>query len=181
MDGAVPEPSVSPAFPSDGGPTGPCPATGMGGNAVPKLQATRKHHTTITTPARLPGDGLRRWSGRSRPLPTDIIRELRAQGVKDIQIAVLLGCHPKAIYPHLKPLTNGKRARILEAREWHAAGATFGMLAKLYGVSKGNVRYWIRGAPPTVPSRTPARRCECGGIIAPGVPHHCPHTMIRGA
>lgn len=55
MDGAVPEPSVSPAFPYDGGPVGPHPATGTGGNAVPKLQATRKHHTTITTPATLPG------------------------------------------------------------------------------------------------------------------------------
>lgn len=72
MDGAVPEPSVSPAFSSDDGPAVPSPATGTGGNAVPKLQATRKHHTTITTPARLPGDGPRRNSKLARLTPDQL-------------------------------------------------------------------------------------------------------------
>ena len=116
----------------------------------------------------------RRWSGAARPLPTDLIRDLRAQGVKDWQIAALLGCHKQSLYPHLKPLTDGKRARMQEAREWFAAGATFGQLAKLYGMTKGNVRYWIRGARKASLVLHPTRRrCDCGGLLEAGVRHHC--------
>ena len=116
----------------------------------------------------------RRWSGTARPLPTDLILELRQQGCKDWQIAALLGCHKQSLYPHLKPLTDAKRARHQEAREWIAAGASFGMLARLYGVSKGNIRAWVRGYKKASVEPVPLRRrCECGGLLEAGVRHHC--------
>ena len=116
-----------------------------------------------------------------RRLPTDLILELRTQGLRDVQIATLLGCHPKSVYRHIKPITNAKRARIQEAREWYAAGAVMEHLARYYGVAPSVVRWWVghtsgRSCPMPrrpMPEPAPRRRCPCGGIIADGTPHHC--------